>query len=129
VVELNLCLVSWRDGDLEAADRHFRRVKRLDPKVLETWNEAPVPKPMETLADLMSYCCGSPSCGPYMVDACKQSKLEVAKRELPAEVARRELVIEMERRRKLNEIYQQHKELEIEVEKPEAVPTAPPPKP
>jgi len=43
VVELNLCLVSWRDGDLEAAERHFQRVKRLDPKTLETWNEAPVP--------------------------------------------------------------------------------------
>ena len=126
VVELNLCLVSWRDGNLEAADRHFRRVRRLDPKVLESWNEAPVPKPIETLADLMSYCCGSPACGPYLAEACKQSQLEVTQREVPAEVVRRELVIEMERRRKLNEIYQQHKELEIEVEKPEAVPPAQP---
>jgi tetratricopeptide (TPR) repeat protein len=118
VVELNLCLVAWRDGSLEGAERHFQRVQRLDPKVLESWNVAPVPKPIETLADLMSYCCGTPACGPYLADACKESKLEVARREIPAEVARRELVVEMERRRKLNEIYSQRKDLEIEVEKP-----------
>jgi tetratricopeptide (TPR) repeat protein len=118
VVELNLCLVAWRDGSLEGAERHFQRVRRLDPKVLESWNEAPVPKPIATLADLMSYCCGSPACGPYMAEACQESKLEVARREIPAEVARRELVVEMERRRKLKEIYSERKDLEIEVEKP-----------
>jgi tetratricopeptide (TPR) repeat protein len=127
VVELNLCLVSWRDGDMEAADRHFKRVRRLDPAVLESWNEAPVPKPIETLPDLMSYCCGSPACGPYLAKACQQSQLEVAKRELPAEVVRRELVVEMERRRKLNEIYSKRKELELEIEPPE--PVAPEPAP
>jgi len=121
VVELNLCLVSWRDGDMEAAERHFKRVRRIDPKVLESWNEAPVPKPIETLPDLMSYCCGSPACGPYLAKACAGSQLEVARREIPEEVARRELVIEMERRRKLERIYSQRKELEIEVEKPEPV--------
>ena len=93
VVELDLCLVAWRDGNLEAAERHFQRVRRLDPKVLEQWNEAPVPKPLATLPDLMSYCCGSPACGPYLANACKGSQLEVAKRELPAEVARRELAV------------------------------------
>ena len=125
VVELNLCLVSWRDGNMEAAERHFSRVRRLDPTVLESWNEAPVPKPIETLPDLMSYCCGSPACGPYLAAACKESQLEVTRREIPEEVARKELVIEMERRRKLNEIYSQRKELEIEVEKPEPVAPAP----
>jgi tetratricopeptide (TPR) repeat protein len=121
VVELNLCLVSWRDGDMEAAERHFKRVLRLDPKVLETWNEAPVPQPIRTLPELMSYCCGSPACGPYLAKACESSQLTVARREIPAEVARRELVVEMERRRKLNEIYQRRKDLEIEVEPPEPV--------
>jgi len=121
VVELNLCLVAWRDGSLEGAERHFQRVRRLDPEVLESWNVAPVPKPIETLADLMSYCCGSPACGPYLADACQSSKLEVARREIPAEVARRELVVEMERRRKLNDIYSKRKDLQIEVEKPEPV--------
>ena len=125
VVELNLCLVSWRDGNLEAAERHFQRVRRIDPKVLETWNEAPVPKPIATLSDLMAYCCGSPACGPYLANACKGSQLEVARREIPAEVARRELLVEMERRRKLNEIYSQRKDLEIEVEPPEPVPPQP----
>ena len=119
MVELNLCLVAWRDGSLEGAERHFQRVRRLDPKVLESWNVAPVPKPIETLADLMSYCCGSPACGPYLAEACQESKLEVTRREIPAEVARQELVVEMERRRKLNEIYSKRKDLEIEVEKPE----------
>jgi hypothetical protein len=80
---------------------------------------APVPEPLETLTDLMSYCCGSPACGPYLAEACQESKLEVARREIPAEVARRELVVEMERRRKLNDIYSRRKDLEIEVEKPE----------
>jgi len=126
VVELNLCLVSWRDGSLDGAERHFQRVRRMDPTVLESWNEAPTPKPLETLPDLMSYCCGSPACGPYMASACQASQLEVAKREIPAEVARRELVLEMERRRKLNDIYSKRKELEIEVDAPEAVPPAPP---
>jgi Flp pilus assembly protein TadD len=123
VVELNLCLVSWRDGDLTAAERHFRRVRRLDPEVLASWNEAPVPKPIETLPDLMGYCCGSPACGPYLAKACEQEKLEVAKRELPAEVARREVLIEMERRRKLEQIYSTRKDLEIEVEPPQEVPS------
>jgi tetratricopeptide (TPR) repeat protein len=126
VSELNLCLVSWRDGDLEAADRHFKRVKRLNPQVLKSWNEAPVPKPIETLADLMSYCCGSPACGPYLSHACQESQLEVAKREIPEEVARRELLVEMERRRKLDEIYSKRRDLEIEVEAPEPVPSAAP---
>jgi tetratricopeptide (TPR) repeat protein len=127
VVELNLCLVSWRDGILDGAERHFQRVRRLDPKVLESWNEAPIPRPIESLSDLMSYCCGSPACGPYMASACKESQLAVAKREIPAEVARQELVLEMERRRKLNEIYSKRKELEIEVDAPEPVPPAPAP--
>ena len=126
ISELNLCLVAWRDGDLEAADRHFRRVKRLDPKVLESWNEAPVPKPIGTLTDLMGYCCGSPACGPYLADACQESQLEVAKRQLPEEVARRELLVEMERRRKLEEIYSKRQDLEIEVEPPEPVPSPSP---
>ena len=127
VVELNLCLLTWRDGDHAAAERHFRRVLRLDPAVLDSWNEAPVPKPIRTLPELMSYCCGSPACGPYLAKACDQSQLAVAKRELPAEVVRQELVIEMERRRKLETIYEARKDLEIQVEKPEPVPEAPAP--
>jgi tetratricopeptide (TPR) repeat protein len=125
VVELNLCLLTWRDGDPAAAERHFKRVLRLDPLVLDQWNEAPVPKPIRSLPDLMSYCCASPACGPYLAKACGESELAVAKRELPAEVTRQELVIEMERRRKLETIYEKRKDLDIEVEKPEPVPERP----
>jgi hypothetical protein len=126
ISELTFCLVSWRDGDMEGAERHFKRVKRMNPKVLESWNEAPVPKPIESLPELMSYCCASPACGPYLAKACEQSQLEVAQREIPAEVARKELVVEMERRRKLNEIYEKRKDLQIEVESPEPVPAPAP---
>jgi tetratricopeptide (TPR) repeat protein len=122
VAELNLCLVSWRDGNLSAAERHFKRVRRLNPAVLESWNEAPVDQPIETLSDLMGYCCASPACGPYLAEACNASKLEVAKREIPEEVALRELRLEMERRRKLEAIYEKRKDLEIEIEAPEPVP-------
>lgn len=125
-VELNLTLVAWRDGHMDGAERHFRRVRRLGPELLQSWNGVRVPKPLETLTELMTYCCESPSCGPYLADACARSQLAVAQREVPAEVARRELMIEMDRRRKLDEIYQQHRELEIEVEKPEQVPPAQP---
>jgi hypothetical protein len=123
-VELVLTLAAWRDGYLEGAERHFKRVRRLGPELLASWNGAKVPEPLETLTDLMGYCCASPACGPYLAHACQASQLEVAKHEIPAEVARRELLIEMERRRKLNEIYEQRKDLEIEVEAPE--PVAPP---
>ena len=125
-VELVLTLAAWRDGYMEGAERHFRRVRRLGPEMLESWNGAKVPKPLETLAELMSYCCASPACGPYLAHACQGSRLEVAKREIPEEVARRELLIEMERWRKLDEIYSQRKDLEIEVEAPEPVPSAAP---
>jgi tetratricopeptide (TPR) repeat protein len=126
IAELNLCLVSWRDGNLPAAERHFRRVRRLNPAVLESWHEAPVDEPIETLSDLMGYCCASPACGPYLEKACSSSELEVAKREIPEEVARRELVLEMERRRKLEAIYEQRKDLEIQIEPPEPVPAPAP---
>ncbi|MEN8160597.1 MAG: nitronate monooxygenase, partial [Myxococcota bacterium] len=122
VAELNLCLVSWRDGNVTAAERHFKRVRRLNPAVLENWHEAPVSEPIQTLADLMRYCCVSPACGPYLAEACEESQLEVARREIPEEVAREELRLEMERRRKLEAIYDQRRDLEIQIEEPEPVP-------
>jgi tetratricopeptide (TPR) repeat protein len=122
VAELNLCLVSWRDGNLPAADRHFKRVRRLNPAVLENWHEAPISEPIESLDDLMRYCCASPACGPYLAASCEASQLEVAKREIPEEVARQELRLEMERRRKLEAIYDKRRDLEIQIEEPEPVP-------
>jgi tetratricopeptide (TPR) repeat protein len=124
IVELNFCLLRWRDGDLQAANRRFNTAMRMDPSVVRVWNEAPVSQPIRTFGDLTTYCCGSPACGPYLENACRASELEVAKRDLPEETALRELRIEMERRRELQRIYDQRKDLEIRVQKPDAEPPA-----
>jgi tetratricopeptide (TPR) repeat protein len=124
IVELNFCLLRWRDGDLQAANRRFNTAMRMDPSVVRVWNEAPVSQPIRTFGDLTTYCCGSPACGPYLEKACRASELEVAKRDLPEETALRELRIEMERRRELQRIYDQRKDLEIRVQKPAAGPPA-----
>jgi hypothetical protein len=124
VVEIDYCLLKWRDGRPDFAARSFTKALKYDRTVVENWNEAPVSKPIHTFEDLKSYCCGSPACGPYLADACKAPQFEVTRRELPEEVARRELLIEMEKRRELNKIYNQRKDLQIEVAKPEATPDA-----
>lgn len=129
VVELNYCLLRWRDGKAEEAARRFYRAVRLDPEVVRTWNEAPVSNPIATFDELTKYCCGSPACGPYLERACTTSAQSVARRELPEETALRELRIEMERRRALERIYEQRKDLQIEVQKPEAEPPVPAEKP
>jgi tetratricopeptide (TPR) repeat protein len=116
VVEINLCLLEWRQGDLDDARYHFQEAYHLSPETVNTWNEAPITEPLRTFHDLTRYCCGSPSCGPYMGDACKKSNLEVTERVVPEEVARQELVLEMERRRKLKEIYDRRRDLGVEVE-------------
>ena len=54
-----------------------------------------------------------------VVDACEDMKNEVNHRDVNSETVRRELVLEMERRRRLEGIYDEHKELDIQVEKPE----------
>ncbi len=116
IVELNMSLLNWRAGRLDDAQYHFEEAYHLDPEVVKTWNEAPISSPLRTFDDLTRYCCGSPSCGPYMGEACEASELEVAERIVPAEVARQELVLEMERRRKLREIYGKRRDLGVEIE-------------
>jgi tetratricopeptide (TPR) repeat protein len=131
IIDLNRCLLQWRDGNLDGAARSFRFARKLDPSVVEVWNEAPVSTPIKTFADLTAYCCGSPACGPYLERACQKSELEVAHREVPEETALRELRIEMERRRELDRIYKKRQDLEVRVKKPEqegaAGATTPPP--
>jgi tetratricopeptide (TPR) repeat protein len=122
IVELNYCLLRWRDGDVEAAGRNFYRALRFDPSVVHVWNEAPVSKPIQTFEDLTQYCCGSPACGPYLASACKTAARDVVQHEVPAETARRELVIEMERRRELERIYKQRRDLEVRVKDAEVAP-------
>jgi Flp pilus assembly protein TadD len=120
IVELNYCLLRWRDGDAASAARRFKAAMALDASVVRVWNEAPVSKPIRTFSDLADYCCGSPACGPYLARACQKSELEVARREVPEETKLRELRIEMDRRRELERIYAKRKDLEIRVQEPEA---------
>jgi tetratricopeptide (TPR) repeat protein len=120
IVELNYCLLRWRDGDVKAAAMRFRNAAKLDPSVVSVWNEAPVAQPIRSFSDLTTYCCGSPACGPYLARACSSSELEVAQRKLPEETALRELRIEMERRRELERIYRERRDLDIHVAAPEA---------
>jgi tetratricopeptide (TPR) repeat protein len=119
IVELNFCLLRWRDGDAASAARRFKTAMSLDPSVVSVWNEAPVSNPIRTFSDLSNYCCGSPACGPYLERACQKSELEVARRQVPEETALKELRIEMERRRELGRIYRDRKDLDIRVQKPE----------
>lgn len=126
VVELNYCLLRWRDGEAESAARHFYRALKFDPELVRVWNEAPVSTPIKTFDDLTQYCCGSPACGPYLERACTRSERTVARRELPEETTLRELRIEMERRRELDRIYKKRQDLEIKVKKPDDAAPAPP---
>jgi tetratricopeptide (TPR) repeat protein len=125
IVELNYCLLRWRDGDVEAASKKFQRALRFDRNVVRQWNEAPVSKPILSFEDLAGYCCGSPACGPYLANACKTAKQDVAERVAPEETKLRELRIEMERRRELERIYRQRRDLDIRVQKAEAEKAAP----
>jgi tetratricopeptide (TPR) repeat protein len=119
VVEWHYCFLRWREGEEEAAARHFYRAMRFDPEIARVWNAAPVAERISSFEDLRRYCCGSPACGPYYESICSAEGRTVARRELPEETALRELRIEMERRRALGRIYQQRRDLDIEVKSPE----------
>ena len=125
LIELNYCLLRWRDGNPESAARNFNRAAKFDPEVVRVWNEAPVSTPIRTFEDLRGYCCGSPACGPYLAKACEAANQEVAQREVPEETALRELRIEMARRRELERIYRERRELEIRVKEAEEAGTEP----
>lgn len=84
--------------------------------MLREINVARLPEEPRRFEDFAGYCCGSPACGPYMKNACRQLSLEVQEREISEETVRRELVIEMEQQRRLQKLYQQRKELDIEIE-------------
>jgi Flp pilus assembly protein TadD len=119
VLELNEVLAAWKAGDEVEARDVFETAYALNPKFVNTWDEAPVSRPIESFNDFTAYCCSNPACGPYMTGACKQLELDVEQRKVSDDLVRQELQLEMERRRKLSEIYRGRKDLEIEVE-PEA---------
>lgn len=128
---INETLLAWQAGRLDDAAWEFEEAYRLDPEEMNIWDGAPADPPIRTFSDFTRYCCASPSCGPYMKDACRASHQQVAVQEVPVEVARRELVLEMERRRELRRIYDRRRDLgvEIQVEEEEPgdakMPTAP----
>lgn len=115
-VHFNDMLIAWREGNLRVAHRQFARLKSVYPEELQTINAATLPREPQTFEEFAGYCCGSPACGPYMVDACKAVGAPVRRRQLSKEAALRELGIEMEQKRQLQRIYDKHKELDIQVE-------------
>ena len=88
----------------------------LDPRVVRTWNEAPVDAPIESFEDFTAFCCSHIACGPYMAGACREMDLKVAERKVQEETLRRELELGAERKRKLKEIYEKRGDLEIRIE-------------
>jgi tetratricopeptide (TPR) repeat protein len=113
----NDMLIAWRDGDLAQARSTFAELQSADPDMLRTINAAPLPEMPRRFEDFAGYCCGSPACGPYLKDACRELSLEVKQRELSEEAMRRELVIEIEKQRRLRRVYEQRKDLDIEIER------------
>lgn len=119
-LEMTGALAAWKAGDMVEARDLFDSAYYLDRKQVNTWNEAPVSKPIESFEDMASFCCSHVACGPYMESPCRKERLAVTRRQLRDATTRRELVLEMERRRKLQEIYSKRRDLKVEVESPEA---------
>ena len=109
-------LASWKSNDMVEARDIFNNAVTLNPAFAETWDGAPLPKPMQTFDDFAATCCSNPTCGPYMEGACKRSKQAVAKRELDLDTLNEERKLEVERQQKLREIYKRRKDVEITVE-------------
>lgn len=122
-LEMTGALAAWKAGDMVEARDLFDSAYHLDRKEVNTWNEAPVSKPIESFEGMAAFCCSHVACGPYMESACRKERLEVTRRKLRDETARRELVLEMERRRKLREIYEKRRDLKVEVEPAEPAPS------
>ncbi len=119
-VTFNQMLIHWRDGDVPAAERDFQVLWKNYPQLVATINMAPVPREPDSFEEFASYCCGSPACGPYMKEPCRQLGLAVEDREISKETALRELQIEMEKTRRLRAVYEQRKDLDLQIEDPGA---------
>ncbi|MEM7411598.1 MAG: hypothetical protein AAF430_15300 [Myxococcota bacterium] len=115
-VLFNDMLIAWKEGNLRRARRYFADLQNDAPEMLTTINTARLPETPRRFEDFAGYCCGSPGCGPYMRDACKELSLDVLVQERSTETLRRELQLEIERKRRLRKVYEQRKELEIQVE-------------
>ncbi len=118
-VEIVELLAAWRHDDTIEVDELFDIAYTLDPEIVRSWNDPD--QPIESFEDLKLHCCTLPFCGPYMGKRCPPGALKAALPTLDAETRRRLLVLEMLRRRQLEEIYRDRKDLEVEVEPPEAI--------
>lgn len=93
---------------VEARDT-FNGAVTLSKPFAETWDDAPLPKPMKTFDDFAETCCKNPTCGPHMENACKRERQSVARRELDLSTVKEQQEIEKERREELRKIYKTKK--------------------
>jgi Flp pilus assembly protein TadD len=119
-VERNEMLAAWKRGDMDDARDLFGIIHDQNPDALQTWNEALVTEPIDSFEGFVKYCCGDPTCGPYMRGPCEKARQEVAEREVTLETLRREQQIARESREKLRKVYQGQREVTIEGEEPDA---------
>lgn len=114
----NEMLLAWKEGNVEGARRKFATLRDRYPESISTINVAKLPETPQTFEAFAGYCCDSPACGPYMVEACTDLELAVRDRQISEESILKELRIEIERKRRLKKVYEQRKELEITIDEP-----------
>jgi hypothetical protein len=113
-------LASWRQGDLVDA-RDLFDLAYQNPEAMRAFlqDDPSVPPEFESFDEMARYCCGAPTCGPHMGDACERMHQEVKQREVAAETLRRERIAALEREKARRETFGGSRELEIEAEKAE----------
>jgi hypothetical protein len=128
-------LLAWKSGDRTEARDIFNTAREVTRGYADTWDSVPLPQKMKSFEDFCAVCCGNPSCGPHLRDACDAERQVVKEREVTRETLVEEMRLERERQAKLKEIYKGDKNVSIEVEKPESEkssapqPAVPPAKP
>jgi len=116
----NEMLLAWKEGDLKDAESNFFTLKKNNPEYISIINVSELSEPPENFEGFAQYCCSSPACGPYMIEACTELSLTVQQRKLSQEAILKDLKIEIERTRRLRKIYDQRRELEITIEAPKS---------
>ncbi len=122
-------LLAWRSGDRAEARRIFTAA--LETRgFADSWDSAPLARPLASFEDFCAECCRNPSCGPFLADACQAEGQPVKQREITRETLVEEMRLERERRARLKEIYERERSLSIEIEPGSGTaPPAPGPKP
>jgi tetratricopeptide (TPR) repeat protein len=118
-------LTAWKANEMTEARDTFNNAVLTSRPFAETWDQAKLPKPMQTFTDFARVCCTNPTCGPHMENACERERQAVARRQVDIQIQQQEMQLERERRQKLREIYDKRRDVEITVEDPNT--PAPPP--